>query len=104
MTKEEIIDLVIAETGLTMGEMKGCREDCVFSRYLIIVLMHEEGFSKIAIAKVFNVDRTGIYGNLTTIDNLLTFNKKFKSMYLACIARIAATEFNNDIEVYATAS
>jgi hypothetical protein len=93
MIKEDIITLVQTLTGIELAGMKRSKpETALFARYVAIVIMIEEGYSKPEVAACFEVDRTSVYYALKSVDDLLVYNKKFKKMYLACIKRIAEME------------
>lgn len=89
----DILFLVQCETQISYSSMLGSKETPVlFSRYVAIVMMYEEGISHVDIAKVFEMDRTNVYYSLKSISSLLETNKQFKNMYLSCIRRMAEME------------
>ena len=98
MRAEDILFLVQCETQVPWSEMKPennkrCRNTHIlFARYVAITMMIEEDISAIEIAKVFEVDRASIYYTKKTVNDLLKNNRPFKTMYLACIKRMAEME------------
>ena len=98
MSAEDILFLVQCETEVPFSKMKQenqkrCRTtNILFARYVAITMMIEEQISAIEIAKVFEVDRASIYYTKKTVNDLLTNNRPFKTMYLACIKRMADME------------
>ena len=95
LTTIEIIDVVTAVTGITHDQMKtDGRFEYLDAKYLATVIMHEEGYAVKAIANCFNQNRSTPHGALKAADKLLATDQKFKTNYLACIARIADMEDN----------
>jgi len=90
---EDIVALVTEETGVTLEQMKlGKPTTALFAKYVAQVIMHEEEIPLEDITAFFGLHRTALYHALLTISDLLKTNKHFKSMYLACIKRLADKE------------
>jgi len=97
MTKAEIIQLVMAETGIdvTAIHLRGSDQE-TFARYVAMIMMREEGIPVAEIAQALNMMRITPYASLKTINKYLGNNKPFKTLYLACIKRMADMEENNN--------
>jgi len=89
----DIIAIVEKQTGFTLSQMKATRKDEVLKpRYLLTLLLHEEGWSADRIAELFTRNRTGTGKALKNADKLLGNDKYFKKNYLACVAKITELE------------
>ncbi|SDG31767.1 dnaA protein helix-turn-helix [Pedobacter terrae] len=93
MKGTDVIAIVEKQTGFTVAQMKATRKDEVIKpRYLLTLLLHEEGWSAGRIAELFTRNRTGTGQALKNADRLLGNDKSFKENYLACVAKITEIE------------
>jgi hypothetical protein len=93
MSTEEVVDIVKTVTGIDVTTA-GNTDPEAFARYIAIVMMDEEGYSKIQISAAIGIGRPHVYTILDRTKDLLRFNRTFKNTYLACIARMAELEDN----------
>jgi hypothetical protein len=90
---KKIIEIVEEVTSTPFASMRDRKPlTNVFARYTAMLMMREEGVCNIKIATLFGYQRSNITHTFNTIANLLETNKTFKTMYLACIARLAQLE------------
>lgn len=93
MSKEQIVNLVSEVTGVAAAEMgKNSPTKALFARYVSIIMLHEADYLPADIAPIFGIHRTNVYSALKTIDDLLSTNKPFKTMYLNCVGRRSELE------------
>lgn len=89
----DIMIIVKKITGLSFDEMKANRKpESLFARYLIMILANEEKIKLNKIADFLGLMPSSVSNGLKAINDLLLYNKDFKTKYLACIAEIAKLE------------
>jgi hypothetical protein len=90
---KKVIEIVEEVTGTNFAGMRDRKPVThVFARYAAMLIMREEGICNIKIAALFGYQRSNITHAFNTINSLLETNKVFKTIYLACIARLAELE------------
>lgn len=93
MTTEEILSIVFDELEIPLNAMKSShRDDVMDAKYIVILMMHEEGYKPTHISQLFGGDRTGAYHALNKANSLLDYHYPFKQKYLRCIANMARRE------------
>lgn len=100
MTKLKIINTVSRALGFTVEEITtDCRKSLMlYTRYITIQILKEEGYSPEDIATVFTSYVAGSIKNhcSSVFDELIRYNRKFKDMYL--LAAKAVEDQDNEIE------
>jgi len=100
MNKLKIISTVAGSLGFTVEEITtDCRKSLMlYTRYIAIQILKEEGYSPEDIATVFTSYVLGSIKNhcQTVFDELVGYNQKFKAMYL--LAAKAVEDQDNEIE------
>lgn len=92
MTKDSVIELVKSVAGVDAIHGMIKKESMLHVRYVASVIMYEEGYSHAEIAAQFSMSRSNMYNVFRSADNMLRYNRQFKDLYLACIAKIAENE------------
>lgn len=102
MKPAEIMDLVAEVCGVTTEQMQGRNrsEKAVFAKYITVMMLIEERTSNKQIIALFpNHHRTTTINNSKiSFEELITYDKKFKALYLEAIRR----RCHPDLETFKT--
>ncbi|WP_336834049.1 hypothetical protein [Sphingobacterium siyangense] len=102
MNKLEIINTVAKSLGFTVEEITtDCRKSLMlYTRYIAIQVLKEEGYSPEDIATVFTSYVVGSIKNhcQTVFDELIRYNQKFKGMYLKAAKAVEDMDDENQNE------
>lgn len=94
----ELIKLVSESLGLTSDRVlgRGQTKHLLYSRYIVVAVLREEGHSTNEIADLFILYNRNTIANhfKTAFDDLLSYNKEFKCMYLKAVK--AVEDFENE--------
>lgn len=94
MNTTEILEVVQQVTGFSLTELRHRHrhEPVIDARYLFVLLMVEEGYKHGQIADTLMLRLSVIRYSRLAADKLLRTDKRFKILYLKCIATIAEKE------------
>lgn len=94
MTDIELLKIVQQVTGYSLTHLRHRHRDeaVMDARYVLILLLIEEGYTAKYIADLLMLCLSTFRYSRRTADGLLESDKKFKTLYLNCITQITQLE------------